>query len=360
MRINRQTQSAPLFFFAVGWLILLIPMVLSAKEPKAEITFLNWAEYVDPDLLAKFEREHHIKVRQVTFDSDDGRTRLLLSTDAKGFDVAIVDGDSLEGYVSRNWLAPVQEKNIPNLVRIERKWREAYPNAATHAVPYFWGTTGIAYRKDLVPQPITSWLQILRPPKELQGKIYMLPQNRELIDIALKATGHSLNSTDENAYREARHILIQQKPFVRKYDFLALNNRSAMLDGSVVAAATYSGDALILQDLDDRIIYVTPEEGGVLWADYLVIMAKSDRIDLAEKFINFLNEPVNAAQLATWVQYASPNRDAEKYLPQDFRHNPTIYPPKEILDRYEIDGKLPANIHRIRSTIFSEVTSGKI
>jgi len=351
---------ACLFHLLAVLLFLALPPPLSAQESVSEITFLNWNDYIDPEILDKFEKEHHIKVRVVNFDSDDGRTRMLIATEGREFDVAIVDGNSLEGYMRRNWLAPIHADKIPNISRIDTRWRTAHPFAATHAVPYFWGTTGIAYRKDLVKQPITSWLQLFRPAPELQGKIYMLPQTRELIDIALKASGHSLNSANEGDYQEARQLLLDQKPFVRKYDFLALNAQSAMLDGSIVAAATYNGDALILHDLDDRITYVTPKEGGVLWVDYLVILAKSERIDMAEKFVNFLNEPENAAQLAIWVQYASPNRDAEKLLPKEFRNNPSIYPPQEILEHYEIDGNLPAKIHQIRSTVFAEVTGGKI
>lgn len=340
--------------------MLVQPPPLFAKEAIGEITFLNWDEYIDPTLLTKFEKEYKIKVRVVHFDSDDGRTRMLLATEGGEFDVAIVDGDSLEGYRQRDWLATIQPDKVPNIEHIDPKWRSAHPFAATHAVPYFWGTTGIAYRKDLVKEPITSWLQLFRPAPELQGKIYMLPQTRELLDIALKCSGHSLNSADEQDYREARQLLVEQQPFVRKYDFLALNAQSAILDGSIVAAATYSGDALTLHDLDERIVYVTPKEGGVLWIDYLVVLVKSKRKAMAEKFVNFLHEPENAAQLALWAQYASPNREAEKLLPPEFRNNKTIYPPKEIFERYEIDGKLPAQIHRIRSTIFAEVTSGKI
>ncbi len=359
--MNPLLRSAPccIFICIVGCL-LSVPIFTSAEETIDEITFLNWSEYMDPALIEKFEEQYHIKVRIITFDSDDNRTAMLVATGGRNVDVALIDGQSIEAYRRRDWLAPVNESVIPNISHIDSKWRIAYTGAEEYSVPYFWGTTGIVYRTDLVPTPITSWMQIFRPEPQLHGKIFMLPQSRELIDIALKSLGHSVNATDKAAYEEAHKLLLGQKPFVKKYDNLSLNKNSALIKGSIVAAATYNGDALALINIDKNIKYVTPEEGGVLWVDYLVILAKSEKKKAAEAFLNFLNIPKNAAQLAQFVHYASPNREAEKLLPQEFLNDATIYPSAEILKKYELEHNLPPRIHRVRTTIFADVTSGKI
>lgn len=329
-------------------------------SPKGELTFLNWADYIDPELIEKFEKQYNAKVHQITYDSDDGRTRMLISTDGANFDVAVVDGDSLEAYSQRGWLEPVDSISIPRLELLYPKWRQAYPKAQEFAVPYFWGTTGIAYRTDLVGKPLTKWMQIFKPEESLHGKIFMLSQSRELIDIALKTLGHSVNTTDKKVYEEVKKLLKEQQPYVKKYDVPSVNDTSALVKGTVVAAMTYNGDAMMLNDVDENIIYVTPEEGGVLWVDYLVVFAKGKNKKLAQDFINFLNLPENAAQLAQHVYYASPNMEAEKLLPKDFLEDIKIYPPEDILKRYEIEKKLPPIIQKIRASIFSEVTAGKI
>jgi len=67
------------------------------------------------------------------------------------------------------------------------------PSAAEdYAAPVLWGTFGIGHREDLVPEPIVSWMQLLEPTDELQGKIVMIRQLRDLIGVALKALGYSL------------------------------------------------------------------------------------------------------------------------------------------------------------------------
>ena len=329
--------------------------------PPQELTLLNWADYMNPELVEEFEDQFNVNIHQVMFDSDDNRDQLLVSTDGKNFDIAVVDGNSLQGYVQRGWLANITEKEIPNIKYIIPKWGSAYEGANDHAVPFFWGTVGIAYRADMVKKPITSWMDILKPAEELHGKIFMLPQSRELIDIALKALGHSVNSSgDLDAYRQAKTILLEQKQYVKKYDVPSVREESALVSGEILAAATYSGDAAALQEINENITFVVPSEGSILWVDYLVVMAKSDKKKLAMEFINFLNDPQNAAEHAEYMCYATPNAGAEKLLPKEFFADPLIDPTEDILEKCEIEKKLPARVYKSRNTIFMEVTRGKI
>jgi len=326
-----------------------------------KLTLLNWGSYIDPDLVLKFEKLFNANIQLVTYSSDDNRDELLITTDGNNFDVAVVDGNSIEGYIRRGWLEKVSEKEIPNIKNILPKWGSAYEGAKEYAVPYFWGTIGIAYRSDLVKSPISSWMDILKPGEELQGKIFMLPQSRELIDIALKALGYSVNNpANPSAYKEAKKLLLEQKPYIKKYDIPTVTHKSALVSGKVVAAVTYSGDALTLNEINENISFVVPNEGSILWADYLVVMAKSEKKKLAMDFINFLNEPQNSAAHAEYMYYATPNSAAEKLLPEEFLTDPVIYPSNDIMEKCEIEKKLPPRIYKTRNTIFMEVTRGKI
>lgn len=140
---------------------------------------------------------------------------------------------------------------------------------------------------------------------------------RELIGVALKASGYSLNSTNENEIEEAFTLLEKQKPFINDYGYLGTGKNSSLLNGGIVASATYNGDALSLQEFSDKIKFIIPEEGTNLWVDYLTVSQKSKNKSLAYKFINFINRPKNAAQLAQYLYYPSPNKAAEKYFLQN-------------------------------------------
>jgi len=88
-------------------------------------------------------------------------------------------------------------------------------------------------------------------------------------------------------------------------------------------------------------------------------MQASKKKKMAEKFINFLHEPENAAQLAQFVYYATPNNAAEKLLPKEFLADPTIYPSKEVINRSEFNTVHPPRVQRQRNAIFNRVTRGK-
>lgn len=325
------------------------------EQAEQQLTVLNWSEYLDPELIAAFEEKFSAKVVEVYFENDEHRDDLVQQTNAVGFDVVLVDGVTLNHYARRGWLAQLDESRLPNLRHIDPKWRSVHKDTEAHGVPYFWGTLGIAYRSDLVSEEITSWKQFFSPPEELRGRIGMIRDSRDTVGMALAALGHSPNSTDPNALAEAERLLLAQKPFVNSYSYLSLSDDSAMVTGDLWAAMIYSGDALALQEHNEDITYVVPEEGTIIWVDYFTVMSSSRNKDLAWKFINFINQPENAAKNADYVYYATPNTSAERHLSQEFLSDDTIYPSDELLRRSETYAQLPPRALRRYVTILARV-----
>jgi spermidine/putrescine transport system substrate-binding protein len=328
----------------------------ATAEEHSELVMLNWSEYMDPGILAEFEQIHGVRVREAYFESDDDRDRLVQQTQAKGFDVALVNGNMLEHYVRRGWIAKIDPDQVPNLQHIEGRWANAFEGATEYGVPYFWGVLGFAYRSDLIDRPLRRWMDLFRPAEQLCERIVMMNHSRDLMGMALVALGFSANSTDPKELDAAERLLLEQRPCVKDYYFLALSEKSALVTGEVVAAMMYSGDALMVRNHHEAIVYVIPEEGTNLWVDYLVVMANSPRKALAHRFINFLNEPKRAARLAEFVFYATPNRAAQPFLSDKHRNDPVIHPPQEVLQRSETYTRLPPKAIKRRNLIFHRVT----
>jgi spermidine/putrescine transport system substrate-binding protein len=330
----------------------------AAADPAREVLLLNWSEYLDPELLAAFEAEHGIRVREVYYESDDARDEILVRSDGRGFDLAIVNGSNMDAYRRRGWLHPVTPAEVPNLRHIDPAWLSPFPAAEGYAAPYFWGTLGIAWRSDLVGEPIHSWMQILDPSDEaLRGKIVMHSSTRDLIGMALRALGHSVSTTDPEALRAAEDLLIRQRPNVHSYGYVSLDEGSSMVSGEAVAAMLFNGDALMLQEVEPRIEFVVPEEGCNLWVDYLVVLADAPNKDLALRFMDFLNEPERAAALAEYVWYATPNRAAADLLSEEFKSDPVIYPDADVLARCETYEALPPRVRRSYNAVYSRVVN---
>lgn len=81
--------------------------------------------------------------------------------------------------------------------------------------------------------------------------------------------------------------------------------------------------------------FVMPEEGAVLWMDNFTIPSGSKNIPLAHKFINFMYQPENQAEIVQSLGYASATKGGRALLPAELRDNPTIFPSDEDMKKGE-------------------------
>jgi spermidine/putrescine transport system substrate-binding protein len=336
-------------------LALMLGPVSVAAPPALKV--LTWSDYIDPEVVADFEAASGIRLDFIHFDSDETRDDYLVAANGSGYDLILVNGYSLRLYQQRGWVAPITPAEVPNLRHIDPKWLGGEISVPGYGVPYFWGTLGIAYRTDLVARPVTHWLQLFDPAPELHGRIAMIKNTHDLIGMALRARGHSVNSSDAQALAEARELLLRQKPHVKTYTYLSLDEDSALVTGEVWAAQMYSGDALMLQEFNPDIRYVVPEEGTNLWVDFWTVAAQSANKAAAMKFIDYINGPAVAARNAEFVHYASPNLSANALLPASHHEDPVINPPAEVIERSEAYEVLPPRAARAWNALFAEIVN---
>lgn len=338
------------------WLMVLGMVIVVTSAQAAvprELKILTWSDYLDAEVVKEFEQKYQVVVKQFFFVSDDERNDILQESSAEGYDLAVVDSPNLIHYRKRGWIAPIVKGEVKNSRYIDPKWTKLFPEADGYAIPYFWGTLGIAYREDLVKKPLTRWQDLFDPAPELHQKIAMLGSSRDLVGMALKAQGYSANSEDVKELKAAEKLIQRQSPFVKSYDYISVNEKSELVTGDIVAAMIFNGDALVLRELNEHIRYTVPMEGTNIWLDYFVILANAQNKAMAADFIDFINNPEVAARQAQQFSFASPNLAAEKYLPPEFLNNPEIYPPASILNKSETYKTLTPRAMKKRHEIFS-------
>ncbi len=321
-----------------------------------QLIIMTWSEYTHPDHVAAFEAETGVTVRFVYYKSDTHRDRMVGETHGRGVDLMVVEGSKLAVYRKRDWIAPISADRIPNLRHIAPRWRRAYPAAETHAVPYFWGTLGIIYRRDLVAEPILSWHHFYTPDDPtLIGRMVLIQDPIEVVGTALLALGSSFGATDPAALDRAAELLQAHRPYVHSDNYLNLDEESAVVRGDVHVAMMYSGDGLVVQSHHPELVYVTPEDGTVLWIDYWCLARHAQAPDLAVRFIDFINEPSRAAEAAQYFHYPTPNQAAEMLLPASFRGDPQVYPPEDLIEMSErFETPDPRSLRR-RNEIYSRI-----
>lgn len=327
------------FFFIVITFILMVMAIATLPgcgQNRVVLNVFNWGDYIDRDLISKFEKETGIKVNYELYDTNESMLAKL-ETGGTYYDLIFPSDYVIEEMIAKGMLAKIDLSNIPNYQYIESRFKNLdYDPNNEYSVPYFWGTLGILYNTDMVTETVNSW-DILWDEK-YSGKILMLDSMRDTIGVALKKLGYSVNSTNTKEIEEAKNLLIQQKPIINGYYVDEIVDM--MINGDAALALTWSGSAMdIYWQGIDNIQYAVPKEGANLWFDCMAIPANSQHKKEAEMFINFMLDPEHAYQNTESVGYATPNRAALELLKEsspEVVEMEAYYPSEEVLQRCEV------------------------
>jgi spermidine/putrescine-binding protein len=304
-------------------------------ELAEELHIFNWSEYIDPEVYTAFEEEFGVRVIEDTFSSNE-ELLAKLQAGATGYDLIVPSDYMVEIMIGEGLLAEINHENIPNLDNLSGLFSDPpYDPGLVYCVPYQWGTTGIGYNSEALEEVPDSWDYIFNPgmAAQYEGKITMLNDSREAIGAALKYLGYSLNTTDEAQLEEAKQVLLAQKPFLYSYDSDQFEDLIA--SDEVLLGHGWSGDYFAAAVEDERIWYVIPNEGAVVWADNLCVPESSENQYTAEVFINYILQPEIAAQITNFTWYASPVEAANEFIDSEILEEPAIYPSAETMQRLE-------------------------
>ncbi len=240
-------------------------------------------------------------------------------------------------------IIPLNKSAIPNLGNVDPAFTGLpYDADDEFSVPYQWGTTGIGYSYEIVPEDWEpSWEIIFDPDFELTGQLSMLNDPRETMAAALKYLNYSLNTTSETELNAARDLIRSAKDRIRLFD--SDQFEELLVAGEITAAHGYSGDFFAAYDeasTDDYDAYEDygygiPKEGAVAWVDTMAIPVTADSPCTAHTFIDFILDAENGAALTNFNFYASPNAAAEPFIDPEILEDETIYPPDEVFASLE-------------------------
>lgn len=324
------------------WMFLLMVLAifgLSAgcgkKDSPNTLTVLNYGKYLEPEILDMFEEETGIKVEYEEYITPENMYTKY-KAGAIDYDLICTSDYMIEKLIQENEVLEMDYNKIPLAENLEQTYfdfSKSFDPENKYTLPYFFGTVGILYNKDMVDEiKVDSW-DILWD-KEYSGKIIMADSVRDSFMVALKRLGYSLNSSEEDKLREAQKLLIEQKPMV--YSYLVDEAQDEMIAENAAMAVVYSGEAGYALEYNDKLAFSVPKEGSNMWIDSWFIPKSAKHIENAEKFLNFLCREDIAMLNFDYVYYATPNTQVKAALEPALQENTTILPSKEILDNCEV------------------------
>ncbi|AZB41349.1 extracellular solute-binding protein [Bacillus sp. FJAT-42376] len=297
------------------------------------ITIYNWGDYVDPELIDRFEKESGIKVIYQTFDSNEAMMTKI-SQGGTTFDVAIPSEYAISKMKEDHLLIPLDHSKLPNLKNIDSRFMDlSFDPGNKYSIPYFWGTVGIVYNPDMLGgKKITSWEDLWD--QEMKNKILLADGAREVMGMGLNSLGYSLNDTDEAHLQQAKKKLNTLTPNVKA--IVGDEIKMLLANEEAAAGVVWSGDASEIMGENEKLDYVVPEEGSNLWFDNMVIPKTAANKKAAHQFINFMLEPDVAAQNAEYVGYSTPNKKALSILPKEISGDERFYPDAATTEKLEV------------------------
>lgn len=308
----------------------------SSKSNSKTITVFNYGDYIDEDLIDKFEEETGYTVNYSTYDTNETMYSKLKSG-ANKYDLVFPSDYMVEKMISEGMAEKINFDNIPNYKYIDEDFKNLdYDPTNEYSIPYMWGTIGIIYNPEIVKEPVTSW-DILWDEKYTDN-IIMFDSVRDTMSIALKRLGYSMNSTDPKEIDEAADLLLEQKPIVKNW--FVDQVKDVMIADESAMATVWSGDAAYIISENPKLVYTVPEEGSNKWFDAMVIPKGAPNKEGAEAFINFLTDPDNSKQNVDYIEYYTPNWKTYEMLDDEVKET---YPSEEILNKCEVFRNLNQN-----------------
>lgn len=295
------------------------------KASENEVIVYNWGEYIDSEVLESFEKETGIKVVYDEFETNEIMYPKVESG-ASQYDVICPSDYMIEKMINNGLLQEINTANIPNIKNIDPQYlkeSEQFDPGNKYSVPYCWGTVGILYNKTMVSEPVDSWSVLWD--KQYENNILMQDSVRDAFMIPLKLKGYSLNSLNTSELKEAKEMLIDQKPLVQAYVIDQV--RDKMIGNEAAIGVIYSGEAIYTQRENSDLEYVIPKEGSNVWIDSWVIPKNAPNLANAEKFIDYMCRADIALKNFEYITYSTPNAAARDLIEEeDIKNSEIAFP----------------------------------
>jgi putrescine transport system substrate-binding protein len=344
-----------------------------AAAAEKVLNVANWSDYIQPSVVADFEKEYGIHVNYDVFDSNEILETKLL-TGHTNYDVVVPSGAFLERQIQADIYRKFDNSLLPNLKNVDPDVARAtalYDPGNQHNVDYMWITSGVGYNsaeilKRMPDAPVDSWRMLFDPAvvsRFADCGISILDAPSEVVATALLYLGRNPNSNSTEDLRAAEVLLHSIRPYVRYVDSSRYIDNLA--NGDICLVMGWSGD---IKQGHDRakeagkgvdLAYNIPREGAISNYDVLAIPADAPHVRNAHLFIDYLLRPDVAAKNSNLIKYANALKPGIQPLDPAVAADPGVYPPAEVRARLTPERPRPAAYQRLLTRMWTRFKTGK-
>lgn len=299
-------------------------------DGKTVLNVYNWGEYIDEEVLDMFEEKYpNIKINYETY-ADNETMYTKIKNGGGNYDVLIPSDYMIARLIDEDMLYKPNFDNIPNFKYIDEKYKGwDFDVNNEYSIPYMWGTVGILYDKTKVSEKEFTWDTLFD--SKYKGQVLVKNDMRDMLGIALKSLGYSMNSVNEEELRKAKDKLVSQKDNV--IGRVGDEGMDKMIAGEAALAVMYAGDGAYCMSENENLDFAIPADGTNFFVDSMVIPKNAEHKEEAELFINFMCETEIALMNTEEIGYSTPHTEAYELLENkhDFQ-----YPGEAVLNKAEV------------------------
>ena len=288
-------------------------------------------------------------------------------------DLVTLSDYQLSSAIKQGLIQPFDISQLKNWHQLPSAWQtlvrrnsegEIDCEGKIYGAPYRWGNTIIAYRRDKfkalgwTPQ---DWSDLWRT--ELQERISLLDEPREVIGLTLKKLGYSYNTNNLTQVSNLKSELEALHKQVKFYS--STNYLQPLILGDTWVAVGWSTDILPLLKRYSDIKIVVPKSGTSLWTDlwvqpnYLSVSIDEDKLPLGDRWIDFCWQPKAANQISLFTNAISPalakNKSAN--LGKNLQNNYFVKSSLEVLPQSDFLENLSPDLEKQYLSLWQEIRS---
>jgi spermidine/putrescine transport system substrate-binding protein len=290
------------------------------------LNLFNWGNYTSPELLAKFEAETGIKVTVTDYDSNDAALAKI-EAGGHGFDLVVPSANYVPIFRDKGLITELDMSRLANHGNIAPEWVDvAWDPGRKFTVPWQWGSTGLAVNTSVYSGDINTSAVFLEVPDELKGKINVVPEMNDVVNLAIFYYGGEPCTEDVEVLKKVRDGLMAAKPNWISMDYGATEKLS---NNDWAASVNWNGSTMRARLANPSVAYGYPKEGYPLFMDSVALLKDAQNVDNAYKFLDFILVPENAAMISAFARYANGVAGSDAFMPEDMKTAPEVVTPAE-------------------------------
>ncbi|TLQ48689.1 spermidine/putrescine ABC transporter substrate-binding protein [Streptomyces marianii] len=272
-----------------------------------DLVYFNWADFVDPAVLAGFEGEYGVKVIQSNFDSMEGMVAKLNA--GNRYDIIFPTAKWAQRLAAGNRLHRIDHGKLKNAESILGQYAYFadpwYDSDSRHTLPFTMYKTGIGWRKDKIGDDLGgSWDDLWNA--RAKGRVFVLDDRDEVLGFAALKLGLDVSTTDVDDLGRITETLLSLRPRLRGFSSDSYNN---LLNGNAAMTQAWSGDmaAMLSQAKDPSVFgFEIAKEGAPVNSDCYAIPSNARHPGTAMLFIDYMLRPENVKKNIEYLGYPMP------------------------------------------------------